>query len=51
VDNVFVGHTFGLGLEIGADAMAEDWDDDFLHIFDGHRKAAVHGGQGLSGMN
>ena len=44
VDHVFGGHAFGLGLEVGADAVAEDGDGDFADVVDGDAEAAFHRG-------
>ena len=50
-DDVFGGHAFGLGLEVGAEAVAEDGDGDFLDVVDGDAEAAVHRGQGLAAVD
>src|SRR5205807_2568147 len=41
-DDVFAGLALGLGLEVGADAVAQDRDGDFLDVIDGNAKTAVH---------
>src|SRR5262249_22300700 len=51
VDDVLAGLSFGLGLEVGADAVAENGDSGLLDVVDGHAEPAVHGGEGLAGLD
>ena len=50
-DHVFGGQPFGLGLEIGAEAVAEDGDGDALDVVDGDAEAAVHRGERLAAVD
>ena len=50
-DDIFGGHSLGLGLEIGADPVPEYRDGDFLDILGGYGEAAIHGGQCLASMD
>src|SRR5204863_4491098 len=49
--DIFVGLSFGLRLEIGADAVAEHRDGHLADVVDGDAEAAVHGGQGLAALD
>ncbi len=50
-DDVFGSHAFGLGLKVGAEAVAENWDSDFFDVVDGDGEAAVHGGEGFAAVD
>src|SRR6266446_172248 len=45
-DHILARFSFGLGLEVGADAMAQHRDGALLDVVDGHAETAVHGGDG-----
>ena len=50
-DEVFGTESFGLGLEVSADAVAQDGHGDFADVVDCHRKPAIHRGQGLTAID
>src|SRR5262245_27319071 len=42
LDDVLVGHPFGLGLKVRADAVAENRNRNFANVVDRHAEAAFH---------
>src|SRR5436309_4555462 len=48
LDDILACLTFGLGLEVRADAMAEHRDGYFLDVVDGDTESPVHGRDGLA---
>jgi len=51
LDDILGAHALGLGLEIGADTMAQHRNGDFANVVDGDRESAVHGGECLAAVN
>ena len=50
LDHVLAGLALGLGLEVGADAVAQHRDGHLLDVVDGHAESAVHRRHRLAGV-